>query len=112
MKRIIYVILLLFLFCCCEEKDDFINKIKIGQTKDEAHKILGEPGEIQQIEKTTEFIWGPEESFWHEIPTGTRLEVWIYQFEDSLLRLYFLRDEGHISYKITSPKDTVYEPVN
>jgi len=98
-----------FFFFSCKEEAKKHEKIEVGQTRDKIKTILSEPDEIQRIEKTTEAIFGPEEIFWDKINTGTNLEVWIYQIEDSLLRLYFKNNEDSLSYKLITPKDVVYE---
>jgi hypothetical protein len=108
-------ILLIFLFLAffsCEKKVSLPEKVEIGQTKEEIKLILGEPNQIENIEKTTEIIWGPEELFWEEIDIGARLEVWEYQIQDSSLRLYFINDQNKLSYKMTVPQNVVYESKN
>ena len=98
-----------FFFFSCKEETKKHEKIEAGQTKDKIKMILSEPDEIQRMEKTTEVIFGPEELFWDKINIGTDLEVWIYQIEDSLLRLYFKNNEDNLLYKLITPKDVVYE---
>jgi hypothetical protein len=108
-------ILLIFLFLAffsCGKKVNLPEKVEIGQTKEEIKLILGEPDQMENIEKTTEIIWGPEELFWEKIDIGTRLEVWAYQIQDSLLRLYFINDQNNLSYKMTVPQNVVYESTN
>ena len=106
--KILFISLFL-IFYSCEKKVNLPEKIEIGQTKEEIKKILNEPDQIEKIKKTTEIIWGPEELFWEEIDIGTRLEVWVFQIQDSLLRLYFINDQKKLSYKMTVPQNVVYE---
>ncbi len=116
MKTKIFLFSFIFLFLSCAgEKSKQLNSlrsVKTGETKEQISKFFPAPDEIQHLTKTTEIIWGPEEEFWDEIPPGTDLEIWIYQQKDSLTKLYFLNDDNHLTYKITSPKDVVYEPTD
>ncbi len=114
MKTKTILLFLVFLFLSCAGKKskqlNLARDIKVGQSKAEISQLFPAPDEIQHISKTSEIIWGPEEAFWQEIPIGTRLEIWVYQQKDSLTRLYFLDDNDTLAYKVTEPKDVVYEP--
>jgi hypothetical protein len=113
MKMIVFFLFLLLFHSCAGEKSKQLNSIrdiKVGQSKAEISKLLPKPDEIQYSTKTTEIIWGAEEAFWQEIPIGTNLEIWVYGNKDSLTRLYFVDDNDTLAYKVTEPKDVVYEP--
>lgn len=111
-KTILLYLLFIFLSCAGEKSNqlNLVRDIKVGQSKAEIRKIFTAPDEVQHITKSTEIIWGPEEAFWDEIPIGAKLEIWVYQNKDSLSRLYFLNDNDTLAYKVTEPKDVVYEP--
>jgi hypothetical protein len=83
--------------------------VEVGQSKEEIQLELGSPDEINTYLKASEHIWGPDESFWSEIPMGTTIEVWRYQGESGQLNLYFLRDRSSLSYKAFAPTGVVYE---
>lgn len=111
-KTILLSFLFIFLSCSGEKSKQLnsVRNIKVGQNKTEISRLLPAPDEIQYITKTTEIIWGAEEAFWDEIPIGTKMEIWVYGSKDSLTRLYFLNDKDTLAYKVTEPKDVVYEP--
>jgi hypothetical protein len=111
-KTILLPFLFLFLSCAGEKNKQLnsIRDIKVGQSKAEISRLLPAPDEIHHISKTSEIIWGAEEAFWDQIPIGTKIEIWIYGNKDSLTRLYFLNDNDTLAYKVTEPKDVVYEP--
>ena len=52
-------------------------------------KEAWDPQAVETSTKKTEFIWGPEEEFWDEIPAGSELEKWSYELSDGNLNLYF-----------------------
>ena len=58
--------------------------------------------------KRDKYMWGTEESFWDDIPMGTRLELWGYDFSDGGLNLYFINGGDHLDYKAFAPKGVVY----
>ncbi len=94
----------------CDAKDysDIEGQIEKGQSKKAIVKLLGEPIEKKVIIKDKEFIWGPEEEFWDEIPSGTRLEVWKYEFSDGNLKLYFIDYGESLNYKAFARKGVIY----
>lgn len=94
----------------CNESSQMARQVEIGYTKLEVTKILGTPDESSRFQKTEEHVWGPEESFWYDIPMGTRIEVWRYKSEGGLLNLYFLDNDAVVSYKAFAPEGVVYEP--
>lgn len=94
----------------CSESSQMSRQVEVGYTKFEVTKILGTPDESSRFQKTQEHVWGPEESFWYDIPMGTRLEVWRYKSEGGLLNLYFLNNDSVVSYKAFAPDGVVYEP--
>ena len=112
-QKTIFLSLLFIFLSCAGEKNKQLNSvrdIKVGQSKAEISRLLPVADEIQHTTKTTEIIWGAEEAFWDEIPIGTKMEIWVYQNKDSLTRLYFLNNNDTLAYKVTEPKNVVYEP--
>jgi len=83
-------------------------KINIGQSKETIIELLGKPRVNTIFVKRNKYIWGPEEAFWDDIPMGTRLEVWHYDFSDGHLSLYFINGGDHLDYKAFAPKGVIY----
>jgi len=106
--RIILVIIIL-LASSCSEKKNTSTLVEIGQTKEQIRKVLGEPFEIRNFNKTSTVIWGPEEEFWDKIPNGKMLEVWHYKDSNGQLNLYFVERNDYLSYKAYVPNNVVYE---
>lgn len=94
--------------CYALDYSEVEGKLEKGRSKKEIVKLLGEPLEKKFIAKNKKFIWGPEEEFWDEIPMGTRLEVWRYEFSDGNLNLYFLDYGDNLDYKAFSRKGVIY----
>ena len=109
-KRILIAAFFISSLSVCYAKDysEIESLIEKGQSKKEIVKLLGEPVEKRFVVKNKKFIWGPEEEFWDEIPMGTRLEVWRYEFSDGKLNHYFVDYGDSLDYKAFSRKGVVY----
>jgi hypothetical protein len=94
--------------CDAKNYSEVAVKINIGQSKQAIIELIGKPRANTIFVKRHKFIWGPEESFWDDIPMGTRLEVWHYDFSDGHLSLYFINGGDHLDYKAFAPKGVVY----
>jgi len=112
MNLLIYFIILILSFIFCLPKNKRPDLVQVGMTKDAIRRLLSKPDKVDSIEKNSEIIWGAEEAFWDELPSGARLETWIYEREEKELRLYFINESETLSYKIIAPKDAVYESVD
>jgi len=93
-RKLIDIILIGALFfvsypltCYAKDYSAVEEKINKGQSKQAITELLGEPFEKKVIVKRNKYIWGPEEEFWDDIPMGTLLEVWKYEFSDGHLNL-------------------------
>ena len=89
--------------------EDRFGRVEIGQTREEIQRLLGRPSERRLERKTSEIIWGAEESIWSDIPLGTELEIWRYDDRNGRLTLYFVGQDGRLTYKVYSPAGVVYE---
>lgn len=113
-KRIgIFSIVALSFFCssitgCVQHYTEVKEKIQKGQSKQTIIELLGKLLEQKMIAKSNKFIWGPEEEFWDDIPMGTILEVWKYEFSDGHLNLYFINEGGQLDYLAFVPKAMIY----
>lgn len=115
MKKLTEIILIGALFlvsypatCHAENYSEVAEKVTKGQSKQTIIELIGEPRVKTIFVKRNKFVWGPEESFWDDIPMGTRLEVWHYDFSDGHLSLYFLDAGDHLDYKAFAPNGVVY----
>ncbi|MEK7360003.1 MAG: hypothetical protein AAB422_06480 [Planctomycetota bacterium] len=115
MTKSLFVIILISVFfisspivCYAKDYSEVESRIEKGQSKKAIVKLLGEPLEKKFIVKNNKFIWGPQEEFWDEIPMGTRLEVWKYEFSDGNLYLYFVDYGENLDYKAFARKGVVY----
>lgn len=106
--RTLFLLFIILLMACSEQKE-ISTLVETGQTKEQIKQILGKPSEISNFKKTTEYIWGPEEEFWIEIPNGKMIEVWHYKVSNGQLNLYFIGKNNYLSYKAFIPNDVVYE---
>ena len=103
------VILLVILLAGCDrEYANFEGKIMKGQSRQDIIAILGNPYETKIIMKSNQFIWGPEEDFWDQIPMASRLEVWNYKFSDGQLNLYFANEGETLDFIAYAPAGVVY----
>lgn len=112
--RHIYLIILIYFFTsiipgCSEDKSISHSGILVGQSKQTIIELIGDPDETKNTRKNEKYIWGPEEEFWDEIPIGSRLEIWGYDFTDGHLNLYFVNGSDSLTYKAFAPQGVVYE---
>jgi hypothetical protein len=89
---------MIFLFSCAT-RQDFFQKVEVGQTKHAIRHVLGKPKKVKNFKKLAGPIFGPEEEFWDKIPDRTSLEALNYQSSAGSLNLYFLDGEDVLSYK-------------
>jgi hypothetical protein len=108
-RYILFTITVLLAFCACTKAQDLSQLVKVGQSKEEIVEVVGTPQKTEVIVKTTEHVWGPEESFWSQIPMNTKLEVWHYKNKDGQLNLYFQETANSLSFKAFAPSGVVYE---
>ena len=109
LRTILLFLILINLFASCSQKKDISTLIKRGQTREQIKKILGEPEEIKSFKKASDIIWGPEEAFWNEIPSGAVHEVWRYKDSGGRLNLYFIDGNDSLSFQAYVPNGVVYE---
>jgi len=110
-----YILFALFIcLSACSEEVNIDNDIKrlpqidIGLSKNQIVALHGQASEISNEIKSSGNIWGPEESFWHKIPQGAKLEIWHYKDNQATLNLYFINDSEILEYKAIHHQDIVY----
>ena len=84
--------------------DDF----EIGMTKTVLRERFGEPADTQEVVKSTEYIFGPVETFWATMEIGDEVEIWSYPSPGGHVELYFLNDSDAVSGKGFNDENAVY----
>lgn len=87
---------------------DRVPQIEIGTLKADVLSKLGEPDEERIIIKQGEYIWGPEEEWWHTLEMGDQVEIWSYDVPGGKYQLYFLRGSETVDRSAFIDKDIVY----
>jgi hypothetical protein len=108
LRKIFITLPVLLLLFSSAQAQDLSERVKAGQSKEEIRKEIGDPARVIIETKSSEYIWGPEEAFWSEIPMGTELEVWRYENNAGQLNLYFLEKRNRLSYKAFAPAGVMY----
>lgn len=116
MENISRFIIFAFFIClsACSEEINIDNdimqlpQVDIGLTKSQIIGLHGQASEISNEIKSSEIIWGPEESFWHKIPQDAKLEIWRYKDNRATLNLYFVNDSEIVEYKAVHHQDIIY----
>ena len=96
MKRLIQFFMLgIFLAiagCQSADKVDIKEKEFTGMDKSEIVTLLGEPDQVEELTKNTEYIFGPVEGLWDQIEMGEKIVIWRYEDRDGYKELYFLNN--------------------
>jgi hypothetical protein len=67
-----------------------------GMDKADVVKLLGEPDQVEELVKNTEYIFGPIEGLWAQIEMGEKIVIWKYENGDGHKELYFFSDETEV----------------
>ena len=86
----------------------YTSRIEVGTSQSRVTKLLGDPDEINLIEKQTEIIWGPEESWWETLDKGDQIEIWIYHYPEGTYQIYFLNGSDQVEFEAFLEKGVVY----
>ena len=105
---ILLMLIGLSLSTCSTFSSPTTDSILVGTFKGEVIDELGEPDEKTVIFKQSEYIWGPEEEWWHTLVMGDQVEIWIYQGKDGRLQLYFINGSEQVNFKAFVDDDIVY----
>jgi len=79
--------------------------------KTEVVNLLGEPDEVEELVKNTEYIFGPVEGFWDQMEMGDKLVIWRYETRDGYKELYFINDSSKVVGEFYWYKDSRKNPV-
>ena len=74
--QILAVVLVSITGCQSRNLED---RMFTGMTKSEVVQELGEPDKIEELAKSTEYIFGPVEGLWDQIEMGDKIVIWIYE---------------------------------
>jgi len=100
MKRLLQFFMLgIFLTiagCQSVEMVDIREKEFTGMDKTDVVKLLGEPDQVEELTKNTEYIFGPVEGLWDQIEMGEKIVIWQYEDSEGYKGLYFLNDETEV----------------
>jgi hypothetical protein len=69
---------------------------------------FGEPSQRQSLVKSTEFMFGPIETFWPSVPAGARVEIWSYVVAGGTMELYFADGAASVQGTGFAPEGVVY----
>lgn len=59
--------------------------IEKGTSKQRVLESFGDPDRRVEILNDGQAVWGPIESFWPEVPLGSRVEIWSYRVENGFV---------------------------
>jgi len=82
-----------------------------GMDQAEVVELLGEPDEIEELVKNSEYVLGPIEGLWSEIEMGEKIVTWRYEIWDGYKELYFLNEETIVAGESYWYKDSSKNPV-
>jgi hypothetical protein len=105
--KIIVCVGFILSLCACRS-GLLVPRVDIGTSMSNVLKRLGEPDEINTMTRTTEYIWGPAESWWDELEMGDRIEIWVYHFESGTYQVYFLNESDQVGFEAFIEKGVVY----
>ena len=106
---ILFLVLIGFLFSLSSCRPGFlVPRVDVGTAKNRVLKRLGEPDEINTMTKSTEYIWGPIESWWDTLEMGDQIEIWVYHHDRGTYQVYFLNDSDLVGYDAFIEKGVVY----
>jgi len=110
-NKIIFLIgLILILVAACQNMNLGEQRFT-GMDQAEVVDRLGEPDEIEELVKQTEYILGSIEGLWSEIEMGEKIVTWRYETWDGYKELYFLNDETTVAGESYWYKDSSKNPV-
>jgi len=104
------LVILLISLTACQSKD-LAERTFIGMNKTDIVQELGEPDKIDELTKSTEYIFGPVEGLWDQIQMGDKIVVWTYETETGYKELYFLNDLPDVAGEFYWYNDPEKNPV-
>lgn len=113
MKKIFCVFALAFVMMSLAgcQNEGLAERTFIGMSKTDIVKELGEPDKIDELTKSTEYIFGPFESLWDQIQMGDKIVTWTYETKTGYKELYFLNDTSEVAGEFYWYNDSKKNPV-
>ena len=108
--RILILAIVLVSISGCQSKN-LENRTFTGMTKSEVVQELGEPDKIEELTKSTEYIFGPVEGLWDQIEMGDKIVIWTYETSVGYKELYFLNDLPEVAGEFFWYNDAKKNPV-
>lgn len=85
-----------------------VPRVEVGTSKNHVLKRLVEPDEINTLTKSTEYIWGPIESWWDTLEMGDWIGIWVYHYDSGTCQVYFLIGSDQVGFEDFIEKGVVY----
>ena len=115
MKLLIHILtlgVLAFAISGCQNQNKNLAEMEFtGMDKTEIVQMLGEPDKIEELTKSTEYIFGPIEGLWDQIEMGDKIVTWTYETSDGYKELYFLNDSSTVAGEFYWYNDPSKNPV-
>lgn len=96
---------------CQSQNNNLAEKEFIGMEKTAVVQMLGEPDKIEELTKSTEYIFGPIENLWDQIEMGEKIVIWTYEAREGYMELYFLNDSSTVADEFFWYNDPGKNPV-
>jgi len=111
-KHVVLAVILLFAIQIggCQ-RVNLENTQLTGLNKSEVIELLGEPDEVEELVKSTEYIFGPIEGLWDQIGMGEKILIWRYETWNGFKELYFINNSPKVIEEFFWYKDSRKNPV-
>lgn len=112
LKNILTLGVFLLVTARCQSHTKNIAEMEFtGMEKSEIVQMLGEPDRIEELTKSTEYVFGPIENLWDQIKMGDKIVTWTYETQDGYKELYFLNDSSTVAGEFFWYNDSRKNPV-
>jgi len=109
---ILVLIVIVYAITGCQSQNENLAEMEFtGMEKTEVVQMLGEPDKIEELTKSTEYIFGPIEGLWDQIEMGDKIVTWTYETSDGYKELYFLNDSPTVAGEFYWYNDPEKNPV-
>lgn len=115
------ILLTILLSASCSDLVPDHGQFAAGMTRDEVLKKFGKPLSTHYMTKSGKGVMGAIEDYWHKIPDGAKVEIWIYHTvnmmespegnhrQDGQTELYFINDSDRVNEIGFSIEGAIYE---
>lgn len=95
----------------CQFEPGLDERTFTGMQQAEVRELLGEPDRVEEIRKTTEYVFGPVETVWSRLEMGDHIVSWVYETRLGRKELYFANDETEVAAEFFWYHDESKNPV-